>query len=177
MAQVNFLKLQFRAAATAFVLFAMASFLLFLLVRGLGNVAAVLPWPRNLPAYSPNGTIGAVLDLRPLVALGSGTLLATGVVLVFRSAFLDRAVYMLVSMLTLVLASSIGIVAGFGAYHFLMEHRLLVPPGVVPAAIAFAIMMGISLASLDGLRSSIILRTLLAPILVVGAPLLLIYAG
>jgi len=174
---MNFVKLQVRAAATAFALFAVASFLLFLLVKGLGNVAAVLPLPRDLPPYSPNGTIGAVLDLRPLVTLGSGTLLAVAFVLVFRSAFLDRAVYMLVSMLTLVLASSIGIVAGFGAYYFLMDHKVLVPPGVIPAAIAFAIMMGVSLASLDGLRQSIILRTLLTPLLVVGAPVLLIYAG
>jgi hypothetical protein len=174
---MSFIRLQVKAAATAFGLFAGASCLLFLLVRGVGNVAAALPLPADLPPYSPNGTIGAVLDLRPLVALGSGTLLAVALVLVIRSAFLDRAVYMLVSMLTLVLASSIGIVAGFGLYFFATEHRLLVPPGVVPAAIAFAVMLGVSLASLDGLRRSFVLRTVLAPLLVIGAPVLLMYGG
>ncbi len=174
---MSFVKLQIRAAATAILLFAVASFLLFVLVRGVGNVAAVLPLPQTLPSYSPADTIGAMLDLRPLAAMGSGTLLAVAFVLVFRSSFLDRAVYMLVSMLTLVLASSIGIVAGFGAYHFMIERKIMVPPGVVPAAIAFALMLAISLASLDGLRRSLVLRTLLAPVLIVGAPVLLMYAG
>lgn len=174
---MSFVRLQLKAAATAFSLFTFASLMLFLLVRGVGNVAAALPLSDALPSYSPNGTIGAILDLRPLVALGSGTLLAVAFVLVVRSAFLDRAVYMLVSMLTLVLASSIGIVTGFGLYHFVTEHRLLVPPGVVPAAVAFAAMLAVSLASLDGLRRSLLLRTVLAPLLVVGAPVLLMYAG
>jgi len=84
---------------------------------------------------------------------------------------------MLVSMLTLVLASSIGIVAGFGGYFFISEHRVLVPPGVVPTAIAFAVILGLSLTSLDGLRRSIFVRLLLVPVLAVGAPLLLIYGG
>ena len=73
---MGYVKLQVRAAATAFILFALASLALFFLVRGVGNIAAVLPLPRALPSYSPNNTIGAVLDLRPLVALGSGVLLA-----------------------------------------------------------------------------------------------------
>jgi hypothetical protein len=174
---MSFVKLQIRAAATAFVLFACASLLLFLLVRGVGNVAAALPLPQALPAYSPNDTIGAVLDLRALVALASGMLLAVAFVLIVRSAFLDRAVYMLVSMLTLVLASSIGVVAGFGAFWFVIERRVLVPPGVVPAAIAFAVMLAISLASLDGLRRSLLLRTLLVPVLAIGAPVLLMYGS
>jgi hypothetical protein len=174
---MSFVTLQIRAAATAFVLFGCASLLLFLLVRGVGNVAAVLPLPTTLPPYSPVGTIGAMLDLRPLVTLGSGMLLAVAFVLVISNAFLDRAVYMLVSMLTLILASSIGIVAGFGGYLFITEHKLLVPPGVVPAAIAFAIMLGVSLASLDGLRRSWLLRAVLAPVLVIGAPVLLMYGG
>jgi len=103
--------------------------------------------------------------------------LAAGVVLVVRSAFLDRAVYMLVSMLTLVLASSIGIVIGFAAYLTITTHKLIVPPGLLPAAIAFAVLMVLSFASLDGLRRSLLLRTVLAPVLVVGAPILLIMGG
>jgi hypothetical protein len=174
---MSFVKLQIRAAGTAFLLFAVASLLLFILVRGVGNVAAVLPLPSALPAYSPVVTIGAVLDLRPLIALGSGTLLAVAFVLIIRSSFLDRAVYMLVSMLTLVLACSIGIVAGFGGYLFITEHKLLVPPGVIPAAIAFVVMLCVSLASLDGLRRSLLVRVLLIPLLAVGAPVLLMYGG
>ncbi|HTJ56343.1 MAG TPA: hypothetical protein VL418_02095 [Devosiaceae bacterium] len=174
---MSFAKLQIKAAATAFALFACASLALFFLVRSVGNVAAVLPLARQLPAYSPVQTIGAVLDLRPVIALGAGTLLAAGVVLVIRNAFLDRAVYMLISMLTLVLASSIGIVAGFGAYHSIIDHKLLVPPGLLPSAIALGVMMVLSLANFDGLRSSLLLRTLLAPVLVVGAPILLIIGG
>ena len=42
---------------------------------------------------------------------------------------------------------------------------------------AFAVLMVLSFASLDGLRSSLLLRTLLAPALVVGAPILLIMGG
>jgi hypothetical protein len=174
---MDFMRLQVRAAATAFFIFACASLSLFLLVRGVGNIAAVLPLPRGLPAYSPNNTIGAVLDLRPLVALGSGVLLAVAFVLIVHSNFLDRAVYMLVSMLTLVLASTIGIVVGFGVDLFATEHRVLVPPGVVPAAIAFAVLLCVSSASLDGLRRSLLLRTVLAPLLVIGAPLLLMYGS
>jgi hypothetical protein len=173
---MSYVKLQIKAAATAFLLFAVASFMLFLLVRGVGNVAAAF-FPSRLPNYAPMATIGAVLNLQPLIALGAGVLLAVALVLIFRSAFLDRAVYMLVSMLTLVLASSIGIVAGFGGYLAITEHRLLVPPGVVPAAIAFAIILGLSLCSLDGLRRSIFLRLLLIPALAIGAPILLMYGG
>jgi hypothetical protein len=175
---MDFVKLQVRAAATAFVLFAFASLALFMLVRGVGNVAAVLPihLPK-LPPYSPVDTIGAILDLRPLIALGAGTLLAVALVMIVRNAYLDRAVYMLVSMLTLVLASSIGIVAGFGLYRSITEHKVVVPPGVIPAAIAFAVVLVLSFASLDGLRRSLILRTLLVPVLAVGAPVLLMYAG
>ena len=174
---MGYVKLQIRAAATAFLLFAFASLALFFLVRGVGNIAAVLPLPRDLPNYSPVQTIGAILDLRPLIALGAGTLLAAAVVMVISNAFLDRTVYMLVSMMTLVLASSIGIVAGFGAYLTITEHRLVIPPGVVPVAIAFAVLMLLSFASLDGLRRSLLLRTALVPVLAIGAPLLLMYGS
>lgn len=174
---MNYAKMQFRAAATAFVVFAVASLLLFLLVRGVGNVAAALPLPRPLPAYSPGDTIGALLDLRPVVALGAATLLAVAVVLIIRNAFLDRAVHMFISMLTLLLASSIGIILGFGAYLSLMARNLVVPAGVLPAAICFAVLLLVSFISLDGLRRSLPVRMLLVPVLTVGAPILLIFAS
>jgi hypothetical protein len=174
---MDFMRLQLRAAATAFGIFCVVSLLLLLLVRGVGNVAAVLPLPRHLPAYSPASTLAALLDLRPLVAFGAGVLLATAVVLIIRSTFLDRAVYMLVSMLTLILASSLGIAAGFAIYLFAADRRLLVPEGIVPAAIAFALLLLISAMSLDGLRRSLVLRTMLMPLLVIAAPVLLIYGS
>jgi hypothetical protein len=174
---MDFMRLQLRAAATAFGIFLMASLLLLLLVRGVGNIAAALPLPRHLPAYSPAHTLAALLDLRPLVAFGAGVLLAAAFVLIVRSSFLDRAVYMLVSMLTLILASSLGIAAGFAAYSFAADRRLLLPEGIVPAALAFALMLVISAMSLDGLRRSLLLRSMLMPILVIAAPVLLIYGG
>ena len=174
---MNYAKMQFRAAATAFVVFAVASLLLFLLVRGVGNVAAVLPLPKPLPSYSPGDTIGALLNLKPVIAVGAATLLAVALVLIVRSAFLDRAVHMFVSMLTLLLASSIGIIVGFGGYLSIIARNLVVPGGVLPAAICFAVMLAISFISLDGLRRSLIIRTLLVPVLAIGAPMLLIFAG
>src|SRR3954451_3514909 len=65
--RIALVKLQLKAASTAFVLFLGASLALFGLVRGVGNVAAVLPLPRSLPSYSPLQTIGALLDLKPLI--------------------------------------------------------------------------------------------------------------
>jgi hypothetical protein len=174
---MEFMRLQVRAAATAFGIFAVASLLLLLLVRGVGNIAAALPWPPHLPAYSPADTLASILDLKPLVALGAGVLLAAAFVLIVRSSFLDRAIYMLVSMLTLVLASSLGIAIGFAAYYFALDRRVMVPPGLLPAALAFILMLAISAASLDGLRRSLLLRTVLMPVLVVAAPVLLIYGG
>jgi hypothetical protein len=53
----------------------------------------------------------------------------------------------------------------------------MVPPGLLPAALAFVLMLAISAASLDGLRRSLLLRTVLMPVLVVAAPVLLIYGG
>lgn len=170
-------KLQLKAASTAFILFLCASLALFALVRGVGNVAAVLPLPRSLPSYSPVQTIGALLDLRPLITIGAAILLVTAIVLIVRNAFLDRAVYMLASMLTLVLASIIGIVAGFSAYLGITEHRLIVPQGSIPVTICFAIVLILSFTNIDGLRRSLLLRTLLVPILALGAPALLIYGG
>jgi hypothetical protein len=170
-------KLQLKAASTAFILFLFASLTLFALVRGVGNVAAALPLPKSLPSYSPLQTIGALLDLRPLIAIGAGILLVAAIVLIVRSAFLDRAVYMLASMLTLVLASIIGIVAGFAAFVAVTEHRLIVPQGIIPAAICFAIVLFLSFTSLDSLRRSLLLRTMLVPILAIGAPVLLVYGG
>ena len=136
---MDFMRLQLRAAATAFGIFAVASLLLLLLVRGVGNIAAVLPFPRHLPSYSPAETLAALLDLRPLVAFGAGVLLAAAFVLIIRSQFLDRAVYMLVSMLTLILASSLGIAAGFAVYLFAVDRRIMVPEGIVPDSPAFVI--------------------------------------
>lgn len=174
---MGFAKLQMRAAATAFVLFTCASVLLFLLVRGVGNVAAALPLPAALRVYSPDQTIGALVDIKPVVAFGAGVLLVVALVLIVRSAFLDRAVYMVVSMLTLVVASSLGIVVGFGAYLSISAHRVVIPQGIAPVAIAAIIMLVLSFASLDSLRRSLLLRTLLAPVLVIGAPVLLIFGG
>ncbi|MDR3473179.1 MAG: hypothetical protein P4M09_16080 [Devosia sp.] len=174
---MNYAKMQFRAAATAFVVFAVASLLLFLLVRGVGNVAAALPLPKPLPPYSPGDTIGALLNLKPVVALAAATLLAVAVVLIIRNAFLDRAVHMFISMLTLLLASSIGVIVGFGAYLSIMAHNLVVPVGVVPAAICFGVLLLVSFISLDGLRRSLLTRMLLVPVLTVGAPILLIFAS
>ena len=48
---------------------------------------------------------------------------------------------------------------------------------VVPVVIAFAVLMLLSFASLDGLRRSLLLRTALVPVLAVGAPLLLMYGS
>ena len=111
------------------------------------------------------------------MAFGAGVLLAAAFVLIIRSQFLDRAVYMLVSMLTLILASSLGIAAGFAVYLFAVDRRIMVPEGIVPAALAFALLMVISAASLDALRRSLVLRTILMPILVIAAPVLLIYGS
>ena len=80
-------------------------------------------------------------------------------------------------MLTLLLASSIGIIVGFGGYLSIIARNLVVPGGVLPAAICFAVMLAISFISLDGLRRSLIIRTLLVPVLAIGAPMLLIFAG
>ena len=53
----------------------------------------------------------------------------------------------------------------------------MIPPGVVPAIVAFAVLMVLSFASLDGLRRSLLLRTALVPVLAIGAPLLLMYGS
>ena len=174
---MNYAKMQMRAALTAFVLFAISSLALFLLVRGVGNIASVLTLPKPLPPYSPGDTVGALLDLRPVIALGAATLLALAVVMIIRNGFLDRAVHMFVSMLVLLLASSIGVIVGFGAYLSINERHLVVPGGLIPAAICLAILMAVSFFSLEGLRQSWILRTILAPVLAIGAPILLIYGG
>ena len=170
-------KMQIRAAATAFLLFAVSSLLLFLLARGVGNIAAILPLPWPLPAYSPGDTIGALLDLRPVTALAAATLLAVAAVIIVRNAFLDRAVHMFVSMLTLLLASSIGIIVGFGAYLSIIERKPVVPAGALPAAICFAVLLVLSFTSLDAVRRSLVLRTILAPVLALAAPVLLIVGG
>ena len=174
---MNYAKMQLRAAATAFVLFALSSLLLFLLVRGVGNIAAALPLPHPLPSYSPGDTVGALLDLKPVIALGAVTLLALAIVMIVRNAFLDRAVHMFASMLTLLLASSIGVIAGFGGYLSLTHRQLVLPGGALPIVICFAAMLAGSLLALAGLQKSLWLRTLLAPLLAIGAPLLLMYAG
>jgi len=174
---MNYAKMQLRAAATALLLFAISSFLLFLLVRGIGNVAAVLPLPTPLPSYSPGDTVGALRDLRPVVALGAAILVALAILMIIRNAFLDRAVHMLASMLTLLLASSIGVIVGFSAYLSLTERHVVVPAGVLPVVICLAAVMAGSFLALAGLQRSWLLRTVLAPVLAIGAPILLMYGG
>ena len=174
---MNYAKLQLRAGATALVLFSVSSLALFLLVRGVGNIASVLPLPKPLPSYSPGDTIGALLDLKPVIAMAAATLLALAIVVLIRNAFLDRAVHMFVSMLVLLLASSLGIVIGFGAYLSINARHLIVPGGLLPGAVCLAILMAVSCFNLDTLRASWVLRTILAPVLAIGAPLLLIYGS
>jgi hypothetical protein len=174
---MSFAKLQIKAAATAFVLFVFASLCLFMLARGVSNVAAVLPLPKRLPVYLPSDTIGALLDLRPVTMLGAGVLLAVAVILVIRIPFLDRAVQMLLSMLTLLVASIIGIMTGYAGFVSINEHRLVLPAGVLPAAICFAVLVAVSFADIEGLRRSLLLRTLLVPVLAIAAPVLLIIVG
>ncbi|HVX81443.1 MAG TPA: hypothetical protein VHB23_08690 [Devosiaceae bacterium] len=174
---MGYARMQLRAAATAFVLFAISSFLLFLLVRGVGNITAVLPLPVRLPAYSPGDTIGALLDLRPVIALAAATLLVLAVLMIVRNAFLDRAVHMFASMLTLLLASSVGVIAGFGAYLSVTQRHLVLPQGALPVVICLAALTAGSLIALAGLQRSLLLRTLLAPVLALGAPILLMWGG
>ena len=174
---MSFAKLQIKAATTAFVLFVLVSLSLFMLARGVSNIAAVLPLPRRLPAYLPSDSIGALLDLRPVTILGAGVLLAVAVIMVIRIPFLDRAVQMLLSMLTLLVASTIGIMTGYAAFVSISDHHLVLPTGALPAAICFAVLLAVSFADIDGLRRSLLLRTVLAPVLAIGAPVLLIIAG
>jgi hypothetical protein len=170
-------RVQIRAAFTAFILFAASSALLLMLARGLGNVAAVLPLPKSLPSFAPLETISLLLDLRPFIVLGAAILLVAGIVLALQSAYLDRAVQMLASMLVLVLASIIGIIVGFSAFLAWAQHRLDVPAGALPLLACFAVVLLASFMRVESLRGSFLLRYALAVCLVVGAPILLLYSA
>jgi hypothetical protein len=176
---MNNVRLQLRAASTAFALFACASALLFVLAGGIRNVAAALPLPlpKRLPAFMPLETLATLLDLRPFIVLGAGVLLAAAIVLVLRNQFLDRAVQMLASMLTLVLASIVGVVAGFAGVIAISSHRLVVPAGSIPALICLAIVLVASFATVETLRSSLLLRSLAVLALGIAAPLVLLYGA
>ncbi|MDB5560863.1 MAG: hypothetical protein JWN11_281 [Hyphomicrobiales bacterium] len=168
-------RLQLRASLLAFAIFAISTTLLFLLVQGFRNVAAALPLPKRLPTFSPLDAIAAVLDMRPFIVLGAGILLAAALALLVRSTLLDRGLQMLASMLALVLASIIGVIVAFSALLAISEHRLVIPPGAVPAAICFAVVLVASFATIESLRRSLLVRSFMVLALIVGAPLVLIY--
>ncbi|HEV7718864.1 MAG TPA: hypothetical protein VGO70_07815 [Arsenicitalea sp.] len=172
---MNNVRLQLRASLLAFAIFAVSSVLLFVLAQGIRNIAAGLPMPRRLPAFSPLDAISAVLDMRPFIVLGAGILLAAALALLVRSTLLDRGLQMLASMLALVLASIIGIIVGFAVLLAISEHRLVIPPGATRAAICFAVVLVASFATIEGLRRSLLLRSFMVLALVVSAPLVLIY--
>lgn len=171
------MRLQARAAITGFLFFFISSALLFVLARGIANVAAVLPLPHPLPGYAPGQTVAALLDLRPVVALGAGVLLAAALVLVLNSGYLDRSVQMLASMVTLVLASIIGIIAGFGLVLSVSTHHLAIPAGALPALVSFVVALVASSMPMARLRASLLTRSVIVLGLLIGSPLLLIFAS
>lgn len=161
--------------ATALV-FALSAFGLLGLIWGLAALPFSVPGAPLWDAYRPHDSIGAVSDLRAMVALTSAFLFASAVILNLNAQYFDRMLSILADVLLMVMAAMAGFVAGYwvllrlSGYENFLSLQFLQTALVCPV-----IVFAVSLLPFPRIRASILLKLFCTLVLLLGAPLLLIW--
>lgn len=165
-----------KAIAVTAAFFALSGFGLLGVIWGLAALPFTLPGGLALTAYRPHDTISVLSDLRMPVALTSGFLVASAIVLVFSSAYLDKMIAIFADVLLMLMAALAGFVAGYwvllrlaGYDNFLRLDFLQL--AVIPPIVVFLV----SVISLPWLRSSWLVRIPAVVALLLAAPLMLVH--
>src|SRR5690606_18990453 len=109
---MNSISSRLKAIAITLAFFALSSFVLLALVWGLVALPFPVPFEGNLARYRPHDTVAVLSDLRLPNTLAAAFLVATGLVLVFSSAYLDKMIAVFADVLLMLMAALAGFVAG-----------------------------------------------------------------
>ncbi|HCO55688.1 MAG TPA: hypothetical protein DIT93_11800, partial [Pelagibacterium sp.] len=102
-----------KAIAVTAAFFALSGLALLGVIWGLSALPFTVPGGLALTAYRPHDTVSILSDLRLPVALTAAFLVATAIVLVFSSAYLDKMIAIFADVLLMVMAALAGFVAGY----------------------------------------------------------------
>lgn len=172
---MNSISSRLKAIAITLAFFALSSFVLLALVWGLVALPFPAPFEGNLARYRPHDTVAVLSDLRLPNTLAAAFLVATGLVLVFSSAYLDKMIAVFADVLLMLMAALGGFVAGYWLLLRLAGYENFLQLGFLQAAlISPVVIFAVSLVSPTRLRSSLLLRILAVAVLFVAAPLMLV---
>ncbi|WP_421950384.1 hypothetical protein [Pelagibacterium sp.] len=165
-----------KAIAVTAAFFALSGLALLGVIWGLSALPFTVPGGLALTAYRPHDTVSILSDLRLPVALTAAFLVATAIVLVFSSAYLDKMIAIFADVLLMLMAALAGFVAGYwvllrlaGYENFLRLD--FVQAALIPPVVVFAV----SLLSPAWLRSSWVFRIATILVLLIAAPLMLVH--
>ena len=102
-----------KAIAVTAAFFALSGLALLGVIWGLSALPFTVPGGLALTAYRPHDTVSILSDLRLPVALTAAFLVATAIVLVFSSAYLDKMIAIFADVLLMLMAALAGFVAGY----------------------------------------------------------------
>ncbi|AEQ51460.1 hypothetical protein [Pelagibacterium halotolerans] len=164
-----------KAIAVTAAFFALSGLALLGVIWGLAALPLTVPGGLALTAYRPHDTVSVLSDLRLPVALTAAFLVATAIVLLFSSAYLDKMIAIFADVLLMLMAALAGFVAGYwvllrlAGYENFMRLDFL-QAALVPPVVVFAV----SLLSPSRLRSSWAIRIAAILALLIAAPLMLV---
>lgn len=165
-----------KAIAVTAAFFALSGLALLGVIWGLAALPFSLPGGQALSAYRPHDTVSILSDLRLPVALTAGFLVATAIVLVFSSGYLDKMIAIFADVLLMLMAALAGFVAGYWVALRLAGYDNFISLGFLQsAAIPPAIVFAVSLLSFGWLRSALYIRILAIVALLIAAPFVLVY--
>ena len=170
---MNSVSSRLKAIAITLAFFALSAFVLLALVWGLVALPVPVPFGGDLAGYRPHDTIAVLSDLRLPNTLAAAFLVATGLVLVFSNAYLDKMIAIFADVLLMLMAALAGFVAGYWLLLRLAGYENFLQLGFLQSALISPIVVfAVSLASRARLRSSLLLRILAIALLFVAAPLM-----
>jgi hypothetical protein len=165
-----------KAIAVTAAFFALSGLALLGVIWGLAALPFTVPGGLALTAYRPHDTVSILSDLRLPVALTAAFLVASAIVLVFSSAYLDKMIAIFADVLLMLMAALAGFVAGYWVLHRLAGfENFLRPEFLQTALIPPIVVFGVSLLSPARLRSSWLVRIAVILALLVAAPLMLVH--
>lgn len=165
---MNSVSSRLKAIAVTFLFFALSAFLLLGVIWGLDRLP--LPGADIVAGYRPGDTVAAVSDLRLPVALTSGFLVASAVVLLFSSAYLDRMIAIFADVLLMLMAAMAGFVGGYWVMLRLAGSDMSFGWDFAQSAlVAPVVVFAVSLLAPQRMRSTWLLRIVLVLLLLAGA--------
>lgn len=164
-----------KAIAITAAFFALSALVLLAVIRGLNALPFSIPFGSALSSYRPHDTVAIVSDLRLPAALTAAFLVASGLVLIASSAYLDKMIAIFADVLLMLMAALAGFVAGYWVLLRLSGYDNFIRLDFLQLAIVCPVVVfTVSLISPARLRSSLLLRILAILALLLAAPVLLI---